>query len=148
MGSGQVVVRLESRFLIRTGHPLTSPRIPAKTSLRSVTIPVGVAMTTPRMAVVMPWVTVAVATIWRRPVRRFRDDRPCVVAPDPDQAIGCAALLIAARRDGETSHALVALLGMLGLRISEAFAADVSDLSYQSIVLLAKALRHAHGPYA
>ena len=30
-----------------------------------------------------------------------------------------AALLTAARRDGASSHALVALLGMLGLRISE-----------------------------
>jgi site-specific recombinase XerD len=42
-----------------------------------------------------------------------------------------AALLTAARRDGASSHALVALLGMLGLRISEACAVDIADLTYQ-----------------
>jgi integrase/recombinase XerD len=41
-----------------------------------------------------------------------------------------AALLTAARRDGASSHAPVALLGMLGLRVSKACAADVTDLSY------------------
>jgi site-specific recombinase XerD len=43
-----------------------------------------------------------------------------------------AALLTAARRDGPHSHALVALLGMLGLRVSEACRANVTDLSYHS----------------
>jgi len=43
-----------------------------------------------------------------------------------------AALLTAARRDGPQSHALVALLGMLGLRVSEACCANVTDLSYHS----------------
>jgi site-specific recombinase XerD len=43
-----------------------------------------------------------------------------------------AALLTAARHDGPQSHALVALLGMLGLRISEACGADITDLTYQS----------------
>ena len=43
-----------------------------------------------------------------------------------------AALLTAARRDGPQSHALVALLGMLGLRVSEACGADITDLHYES----------------
>jgi integrase/recombinase XerD len=43
-----------------------------------------------------------------------------------------AALLTAARRDGPHSHALVALLGMLGLRVSEAGRANVTDLNYHS----------------
>ena len=43
-----------------------------------------------------------------------------------------AALLTAARRDGPQSHALVALLGMLGLRVSEACRANVTDLSHHS----------------
>jgi len=43
-----------------------------------------------------------------------------------------AALLTAARHDGPQSHALVALLGMLGLRVSEACGANVTDLHYDS----------------
>jgi site-specific recombinase XerD len=43
-----------------------------------------------------------------------------------------AALLTAARRDGATSHALVALLGMVGLRVGEACKLDVTDLRAQS----------------
>ncbi len=42
------------------------------------------------------------------------------------------ALLTAERRDGPQSHALVALLGMLRLRVSEACRANVTDLSYRS----------------
>jgi len=41
-----------------------------------------------------------------------------------------AAVLTAARRDGPTGHALVALLGMLGLRVSEACSVHICDLSY------------------
>ena len=43
-----------------------------------------------------------------------------------------AALLAAARTSGPNDHALVCLLGMLGLRVSEACAADISDLRYES----------------
>jgi integrase/recombinase XerD len=43
-----------------------------------------------------------------------------------------AALLTAARHDSPQSHALVALLGMLGLRVSEACRANITDLSYHS----------------
>ena len=39
-----------------------------------------------------------------------------------------AALLTAARPDGPQLYALVALLGMLGLRVSEACGADITDL--------------------
>jgi integrase/recombinase XerD len=41
-----------------------------------------------------------------------------------------AAVLGAARQHGATAHALVALLGMLGLRVSEACNAQVTDLRY------------------
>jgi integrase/recombinase XerD len=43
-----------------------------------------------------------------------------------------AALLTAARAAGPVEHALVALLGMLGLRVSEACGADLTDLRYES----------------
>ena len=43
-----------------------------------------------------------------------------------------AALLTAARRDGPNSHALVALLGMIGLRVSEATNINLTDLRSQS----------------
>ena len=43
-----------------------------------------------------------------------------------------AALLTAARRDGPGSHALVALLGMIGLRVSEATNINLTDLRSQS----------------
>ena len=43
-----------------------------------------------------------------------------------------AALLTAARRDGPGSHALVALLGMIGLRVSEATNINSTDLRSQS----------------
>src|SRR4051794_16187308 len=41
-----------------------------------------------------------------------------------------AALLTAARKDGATSHALVALLGMIGLRVGEACNIDIPDVRY------------------
>ncbi len=41
-----------------------------------------------------------------------------------------AAVLTAARQHSDTAHALVALLGMLGLRVSEACQTQVSDLQY------------------
>jgi len=43
-----------------------------------------------------------------------------------------AALLTAARAAGGTDHALVALLGMIGLRVSEAWGANIADLRYQA----------------
>ena len=43
-----------------------------------------------------------------------------------------AALLTTARRDGPGSHALVALLGMIGLRVGEAIRVDITDLRTQS----------------
>jgi integrase/recombinase XerD len=57
-----------------------------------------------------------------------------------------AALLTAARHDGPQSHALVALLGMLGLRISEACGADVTDLSYDGGYELLAILGKGHKP--
>lgn len=43
-----------------------------------------------------------------------------------------AALLTIARRDGPHSHALVALLGMIGLRVGEVCRLDVTDLRPQA----------------
>ena len=43
-----------------------------------------------------------------------------------------AALLTAARRDTPTAHTLVALLGMIGLRVGEAVGINVTDLRSQS----------------
>ena len=41
-----------------------------------------------------------------------------------------AALLAVARVSGGTDHALIAMLGMLGLRVSEACHADIDDIRY------------------
>jgi integrase/recombinase XerD len=43
-----------------------------------------------------------------------------------------AALLAAARTSGPNEHALVCLLGMLGLRVSEACATDITDIRYEA----------------
>ncbi len=43
-----------------------------------------------------------------------------------------AALLSAARASGPNDHALVCLLGMLGLRVSEACAAEIIDIRYEA----------------
>jgi integrase/recombinase XerD len=43
-----------------------------------------------------------------------------------------AALLASARAASGTDHAMIALLGMLGLRVSEACQADLDDIRYQS----------------
>jgi integrase/recombinase XerD len=43
-----------------------------------------------------------------------------------------AALLASARAASGTDHAMIALLGMLGLRVSEACHADLDDIRYQS----------------
>jgi integrase/recombinase XerD len=42
-----------------------------------------------------------------------------------------AALLAAARTSGPNDHALACLLGMLGLRVSEACASDITDIRYE-----------------
>jgi integrase/recombinase XerD len=43
-----------------------------------------------------------------------------------------AAVLTAARTSSPNDHALVCLLGMIGLRVSEACAVDISDMRYES----------------
>lgn len=61
-----------------------------------------------------------------------------------------AALLSAARQHSSSSHALVAMLGMLGLRISEACGADLTDLHYESgyelLTIMGKGHKVAHMP--
>lgn len=70
--------------------------------------------------------------IQRSPVARVR--RPRVSDESPRLGVdreGQRALLTAARASGPRDHALVALLTLSGLRISEALAADVKDLAMQ-----------------
>jgi site-specific recombinase XerD len=57
-----------------------------------------------------------------------------------------AALLTAARHDRPHSHALVALLGMLGLRVSEACGADITDLHYDRGYELLSIMGKGHKP--
>jgi site-specific recombinase XerD len=80
-----------------------------------------------------------------RPKVRWEGQRRTVLHP-----LEYAALLSAARQDGASSHALVALLGMLGLRVSEACGADVHDLHYDSgyelLTIMGKGHRPAHMP--
>jgi integrase/recombinase XerD len=70
--------------------------------------------------------------IARSPVVRVR--RPKVSDESPRLGIereGMRALLDIAEQDSERSAALVTLLGLNGLRISEALAADITDLSHE-----------------
>lgn len=61
-----------------------------------------------------------------------------------------AALLAAARTSGPNDHALVCLLGMLGLRVSEACATDIADLrqeaGYELLHVLGKGAKPADVP--
>lgn len=61
-----------------------------------------------------------------------------------------APLLTAARHDCPQSHALAALLGMLGLRISEAYGANVTDLhadsGYELLTITGKGHKPAQIP--
>ena len=60
-----------------------------------------------------------------RPKVQWEGQRRTVLHP-----LEFAAVLTAARQHSDTAHALVALLGMLGLRVTEACQAQVSDLRY------------------
>ena len=62
-----------------------------------------------------------------RPAVPWEGQRRTVLHP-----LEFAALLTAARRDGPHSHALVALLGMIGLRVGEVCRLDVTDLRQQA----------------
>jgi site-specific recombinase XerD len=87
-----------------------------------------------RLAALSGFYTYAVdeGLIARSPVTRVR--RPKVLDDSPRLGIDreqMRALLETAEADGPRSAALVALLGLNGLRISEALAADVSDLGVE-----------------
>ena len=62
-----------------------------------------------------------------RPAVPWEGQRRTVLHP-----LEFAALLTAARRDGPHSHALVALLGMIGLRVGEVCRINITDLRQQS----------------
>jgi site-specific recombinase XerD len=61
-----------------------------------------------------------------------------------------AGLLAAARASGPIDHALVCLLGMLGLRVSEACNANITDIRYESgyelLHIVGKGAKHADIP--
>jgi integrase len=61
-----------------------------------------------------------------------------------------AALLSAARMSSPNDHALVCLLGMLGLRVSEACAADITDIrnesGYELLLVIGKGAKPADIP--
>ncbi len=57
-----------------------------------------------------------------------------------------AALLTAARRDGPHSHALVALLGVIGLRVGEVCRISVTDLREQAGYELLSIIGRATSP--
>jgi len=59
-----------------------------------------------------------------------------------------AARFAAARSSGPNDHALVCLLGMLGLRVSEACATDITDLRYEAGYELLHVLGKRHAAHA
>jgi integrase/recombinase XerD len=67
------------------------------------------------------------ATAVSRPKVAWEGQKRTVLHP-----LEFAALLAAARVSGPNDHALVCLLGMLGLRVSEACATDITDLRYEA----------------
>jgi integrase/recombinase XerD len=67
------------------------------------------------------------ATAVSRPKVSWEGQKRTVLHP-----LEFAALLAAARVSGPNDHALVCLLGMLGLRVSEACATDITDLRYEA----------------
>ena len=80
-----------------------------------------------------------------RPKVQWEGQRRTVLHP-----LEFAAVLTTARQHSDTAHALVALLGMLGLRVSEACQAQVSDLrytgGYQVLSVLGKGSKPADIP--
>ena len=67
------------------------------------------------------------ATAVTRPKVTWEGQKRTVLHP-----LGVAALLAAAPTLGPNDHALVCLLGMLGLRVSEACATRITDLRYEA----------------
>ena len=67
------------------------------------------------------------ATAVTRPKVTWEGQKRTVLHP-----LEFAALLAATRVSGPNDHALVCLLGMLGLRVSEACATDITDLRYEA----------------
>jgi integrase/recombinase XerD len=67
------------------------------------------------------------ATAVTRPKVAWEGQKRTVLHP-----LEFAALLAAARISGPNDHALVCLLGMLGLRVSEACGTDITDLRYEA----------------
>lgn len=80
-----------------------------------------------RYAVIDGYLTVDPTAAVTRPKVPWEGQRRSILHP-----LEFAALLTAARADGPQSHALVALLGMVGLRVGEACSINVTDLHTNS----------------
>jgi integrase/recombinase XerD len=80
-----------------------------------------------RFAVIDGRISADPTTVVTRPKVAWEAQRRTVLHP-----LEYAALLTTARRDGPQSHALVALLGMIGLRVGEVCRLDVTDLRPQA----------------
>ena len=79
-----------------------------------------------KYAVIDGFIPINPADAVARPKVAWEGQRRTVLHP-----LEFAALLSAARAAGGTDHALVALLGMIGLRVSEACHANIDDIRYQ-----------------
>jgi site-specific recombinase XerD len=80
-----------------------------------------------RYAVIDGVLTINPAAAVTRPYVPWEGQHRTVLHP-----LEFAAVLTAARSAGPVEHALVALLGMIGLRIGEACAANIGDIRYES----------------
>jgi integrase/recombinase XerD len=87
----------------------------------------GTVATFYRYAVIDNVIPVNPAVAVSRPKVEWEGQRRTVLHP-----LEFAAVLSAARTSGANDHALVCLLGMIGLRVSEACALNVTDIRYES----------------
>ena len=125
-------LRAWGRFLGSLGvAPLDAHRVHADAFCRASEAEVAPATLARRLAAVSGFYAYAAdeGLIARNPVERVK--RPRVSDESPRCGLdrdGFRALLRAAEADGPRSNALACLLGLNGLRVSEAVAADVADL--------------------
>jgi site-specific recombinase XerD len=87
----------------------------------------GTVATFYRYAVIDGVLAVNPAAAVSRPKVNWEGQRRTVLHP-----LEFAAVLTAARTSSPNDHALVCLLGMIGLRVSEACAVDITDIRYES----------------
>jgi integrase/recombinase XerD len=94
-----------------------------------------------RYAVIDELVPVNPTLAVTRPQVRWEAQRRTVLHP-----LEFAAVLSQARTHGPTAHALVAMLGMIGLRVGEACAAEISNLRYSGGYVILSVLGKGNKP--